>query len=153
LARFRNACTVSITRAWSCQHGAAQAFRPFELVAHHRENVRIRRERLHAGVPGLVRNRVVERGVVEVGVLLHETVREHDVERVRRGHQHLDQQAVGIQGNRREQRVELVLRKRLRCRRGRRPCGDDDGSVAAADCLACVGCAVTIEPPTAATVG
>src|SRR4030095_10302945 len=41
-----------------------------------------------------------------------------DLERIRRRHQHLRQKLVRVESDRREQRIELILRERLRRRRG-----------------------------------
>ena len=47
----------------------------------------------------------------------------HDLERIGRGHQDLREQRVGIQRDRRDELVELLLRERLGARGLRRACG------------------------------
>jgi hypothetical protein len=64
-------------------------------------------ERLHARVPTPFRKRLVERVPAKSRVLLDEASRLHDFERVRRSHQHLAEQAVGIKRYGGEQGVAL----------------------------------------------
>ena len=92
----------------------AELLRPFELVVHHRQHLREAGERHDARIPGLVLQRVFERVALQVPVLLGESRCLDHFERIGRGHQHLAQQLVGVERDRRQQRVELVLRQRRR---------------------------------------
>jgi len=64
---------------------------------------------LHARVPVLVRDHLVQGVAAKVGILLHEACGLNDLERIGRGHEDLCQQLIGIEGDRREELVELVL--------------------------------------------
>ena len=90
----------------------AQALRPLELGVHHVEHLRERAQRQHARVPGLALQRAVERLAREVAVGLDEARGLDDLERIRGRHQHLRQELVRIERDRRQQRVEQVLRHR-----------------------------------------
>ena len=101
------------------QHGVAELLRPIELLRHHRQHVRDLDQRLHAVVPALLSERAGERIALHVLVGLGPAIRLHDLERIGRGDQHLRQQRIRVQRDRRHQLLELRrLEQRLR-RRGR----------------------------------
>ena len=95
------------------KESVAELLCPVELLAHHRQNLRERRQRLDRRIPGLLLQRVLERLTFQVGIRLHPSLGDHDLERVRRRHQHLGQQGVRIQRDRCDQLVELLLKNDL----------------------------------------
>src|SRR5262245_57728255 len=110
------------------QHGVAELLRPVELRAHHGEHRRRRCELLEAVVPALLVDRGLELIALEILVLGGPAVGLHHLERIGRGDQHLRQQRIGIERDRRQQRVELFrFEQRLlgcgRRRGGGRLCG------------------------------
>ena len=62
------------------------------------------------GVPGLLRDRVGERLVLQVLVLREPLLELHDLERIGGRDEHLGQERVGVEGDRRDQRLELIRR-------------------------------------------
>ena len=96
------------------EESIANLLRPVELVVHHGQHLRECGERLNAGIPILPCERLIERISLETRILLHEACSFHDLQRVRRRNQHLRKQLVGIESDRSEQRIELILRQRCR---------------------------------------
>ena len=94
-------------------HRVAQLLGPVELVAHHLQRLRKRGERLHADVPALVLHRRNGSIALEVGIGLRPARRLNDLQGIGRTHQHLRQKRVGIEGDGRQQLVELLGRERL----------------------------------------
>lgn len=95
------------------KHGVAQLLGPFELVAHHRQNLGEGDQRLDADIPTLVLDRRHRGIALEIGISLHPTRRLDDLQRIGRCHQHLRQQRVRIECDRRQHLVELLGRERL----------------------------------------
>ena len=91
-------------------HRVADLLGPVELVVHHLEDLRKRRQRLDADVPVLVLDRGHRRIALEIGIGLRPARRLDDFERIARGHQRLRQQGIGIQRDRRQHLVELLGR-------------------------------------------
>ena len=102
------------------QHGVAQLLRPVELAAHHLEHRRRRGERLHAVIPLLLVHRRLEIRAGEVLVGLDPALGLDHLERIGRGHEDFGKQGVGIERDRRHQRVELLRLEQLVGLRGRR---------------------------------
>ncbi len=102
------------------EEGVPQVGGPLDVVAETLHDVGERRHRLDGRVPGLLRDRVCERLVLQSLVLPEPLLELDDLERVGRGHERLREQRVGVQGDGRDQRVELVRRGlgrgRLGCR-------------------------------------
>ena len=97
------------------QKGVAELLRPLELVIHHRQHGRKLRERSDARLPALRLDRSPQGLAFQTRVALHEAGGLHHLERVGRRRQHLRQQRVGVQGHRRKQLIELLLRVDHRC--------------------------------------
>jgi hypothetical protein len=95
------------------QHGIAELLGPVELVTHRRQHRRRRHEFLHAGVPILLFQGFFELLVFQLLVFFREAVGLHNLERVSRGHEHLRDEAVRIERDRRHERVELALAEGL----------------------------------------
>src|SRR5262249_52847894 len=102
------------------QHRIAELLRPVELVAHHLEGIGCCREALDAVVPALLVDRGLERIALEILVLVDPTGGLHDLERIGRRHEHQGQQRVGVERDRRDERVELLGLEQLVARRRRR---------------------------------
>ena len=106
-------------------HRVAHLLGPVELAVHHRQDLRKGHERRHADVPALVLDRSEGGVALEAGIVLRPARRLDHLQRIARRHQGLRQQRIGIEGNRRQQLVELLRRERLggvrcsarRCRR------------------------------------
>ena len=107
----------------------AELLRPVELLVHRLEGLREGDERLHAHVPGLALHRLHRGVALHVRVRLHPARGLDDLERIGRGHQHLRQQRIRVEGDRRNQRLDLLRLERRRLalrlrdaagRRGRR---------------------------------
>src|SRR5207247_1581034 len=90
------------------QERISQVLQPVELVVQHREHLGKEDQRLHAVVPGVLLERLVELIALDLRVLLDEARGLHDLERVRRGHENLGQQLVGMQRDRRHQLIDLL---------------------------------------------
>ena len=95
------------------QHRIAELLRPIEILVHHVEHGRRRHERLHARVPILLGESLVELVALQRCIGFGEAVGLHHLERIGRGHQHLREQGVGIERDRRDKRVELALAEGL----------------------------------------
>jgi hypothetical protein len=94
------------------EHRVAELLRPLELLVHHLEDLRERGQGLHRRIPVLLPGGLHHRVALElVPVRLDEARRLDDVERVGRRHQRLHEELVGIQRDRRDEAVELVLRE------------------------------------------
>jgi hypothetical protein len=74
------------------QERVAELLHPFELLVHQRQDLGKHDERLHAVVPRLFLELLVELIALEARIVLDEPRRLDDLERVRRGHQDLRQQ-------------------------------------------------------------
>ena len=88
----------------------AEAARPRQVLVHALQQPGEGDQRLDARVPVLVRDQGDGLVALQPGVRARPARRLDDVERIGRGHQHLRQQRVGIQRDRREHLVELGLR-------------------------------------------
>ena len=109
----RRRCTVSILASVRDER-VAEILHPVGLVAHHDDDLRERDQRLDARVPRLILD-LLHRSValvVRVGLVDHSRPPRHRV-RVGRRHQHLRQQRIRIERDRRGHLVELLLRERL----------------------------------------
>ncbi len=99
----------------------AQRGRPGEVLVHVCKDRGKLRERLHAGIPGLLIDRLGQLLSFQIGVLLHPAVRFHDLGRIGGGGEDLRNQGVRIQGDGRDQLLQLVgtfLDHRLSLHRG-----------------------------------
>ena len=90
------------------EHGIAQVLGPVDLVAHHRNDVCGAGERLDAVVPRLLLDLRLQRIALQGLALLEPAIGLHDFQRIGRRRQHIRQQFVGIERNRRNQRLELL---------------------------------------------
>ena len=97
----------------------AELLRPIELGAHHRQHVRCRYQRLDALIPILLVDGGLQRIAFEILVGLQPTFGLHDIERVGGRHQHLGQQRVRIERNRRHELIKFGGLQGLRICRGR----------------------------------
>jgi hypothetical protein len=92
------------------------------------EGLRERDHRLDADVPGLLLHRLDGGVALDVRIRLDPARGLNDLQRIGRGHQHLRQQRIRIQRDRRHQRLDLLGLERRRF--GLCPYGaaDDDGN-------------------------
>ena len=95
------------------EEGIAELLGPVQLRAHHFKRLRHRGERLDARVPGLGLHRIFKRGAFHRRIGLRPARRFHDLERIGRSHQHLGQQRIRIERDRRHQLLDLPLRELL----------------------------------------
>ena len=100
----------------------AQLLRPVELVVHLLQDGREGDQRFHADVPGLVGHGGDGGIALRAGIGLLPARGLDDLERIGRGHQHLRQQRVVVERDRRQDLVELGRRKGLLPGRHRRGC-------------------------------
>ena len=91
----------------------AELLGPVELLVHHREHLRERDQRLDARVPGLALA-ARPRGPCPsaFGFAFEPARRFDDLERIGRGHQHLREQRVGIERDRRDELLDLLRLER-----------------------------------------
>ena len=120
LALARSRCTAFITSASWPRKASPSFWVQSTLCSIISSTCGHRGERLDARVPGLALHRVLERGARDLRIGLGPARRHHDLERVGRRHQHLGQQRIGIERDRRDQLLDLFLLERGRGRRGRR---------------------------------
>ena len=80
-------------------------------------------ERLDAVVPGLLVDRRFQRIALQVLVGLHPAVGLHDFQRIGRGRQHIGEQLIRIERDRRDQRLELLGLEQFGLRLGWRRAG------------------------------
>lgn len=91
------------------QEGITEALHPHRVLAEGRQQLRESHQRLHTRVPGLLRHlfdRIVTRGF---GVGLGPGHGFTHLPRVSGRHQYLGQQCIGVQSNRRQHLVQLLL--------------------------------------------
>jgi hypothetical protein len=91
------------------QESFTQPLCPGRLLSHHVEDLRKRRQRLHAQVPVHFVQGVVERVPLEVRVGLQPAVGFHNLIRIRRGYEDLREQRIRIERNRRKHLVQLGI--------------------------------------------
>jgi hypothetical protein len=89
------------------QHGVAKLLRPLEFVVHHLQHRGRRCQRFDALIPALLADIGFELSAFETLVGGDPTRGLNNFERIGRGHQHLGNQRIGIERDRRHQRVEL----------------------------------------------
>ncbi len=102
------------------EKGVAELLGPVELVAHHGEDVGGAGQRLDAIVPALLVHLRLQRIALEALALFQPAVGLHDLQRIGRGSQHVRKQFVGIEGDRRDQGLQLFGLQKLGRRRSRR---------------------------------
>jgi hypothetical protein len=98
--------------------GFAQLCCPVRLLNHHVEDLRKRRERLHAFVPRLLRQGVVERVPLKARVCLYPSVRILNITRICSRDKDLCEQRIRIEPNRRKHLVQLCLAESVAGRSG-----------------------------------
>ena len=86
----------------------AEIVRPRDVFGQALQEIRNDDRGLNARIPGLLLDLAVRASPFSVLVLREPLLRLDELERVRRGHERLGQQRVGIERDRRDQRVELV---------------------------------------------
>ena len=91
------------------EEGVTQTARPVQVLVHAVEDLGESEHGLHAGIPGPILGRAHRVLAFELRVRTGEACRLHHLERVGGGHQHLGEELVGIQRDRREHLVELGL--------------------------------------------
>ena len=94
------------------EKGFTELVGPIQLLVHHRQHLGYRRQSLDAWIPRLLLHGALERRTLEVRVLLDPTRRERHLKRIGRCRQHLRQQWIGIERNRRNQLLDLLLGER-----------------------------------------
>jgi hypothetical protein len=100
------------------QEGIAQLLGPVDLLAHHRQHLRKDRERLHAGIPGLPLQRILEALAFQIRMALDPALGGDHFQRISRGHEDLGEQGVGVEGDRCDQLLDLLLGEGLGACRG-----------------------------------
>ncbi len=95
------------------QESFTHLLRPGRLFSHHGEDLRKRRQRLHAQVPVHRVQGVIERVPFKARVFLQPAVRFHHLIRISCCYEHLCQQRIRIERNRRQHLVQLL---RAECR-------------------------------------
>ena len=85
----------------------AELLRPVKLRTHQLQHVRRRHQGLDAVIPRLFVDRGLQRVALEILVRFEPTLGLHDVERIGRRHQHLGEQRIGVERDRRDQLIEL----------------------------------------------
>ena len=101
------------------EEGVPELRRPLDVVGEPLHDIGNRRHRLDGRVPGLLRDGVRERLVLELLVLREPLLELDDLEGVGRRDERLGQQRIGVERDGGHQRVELVGRKFLSRRLGR----------------------------------
>ncbi len=97
--------------------------RPADIVGQQVERIRKRDQRLDARVPILLAGGFHARRSLKLAVLAHPLMCLNDLQRIRAGGQHLAEQRVRVQRDRRDQVIQLVRRQKWRsllCILGRR---------------------------------
>ena len=100
------------------EEGVTQILGPFELVAHHGQNLGGAGQRLDAVVPGLLVDLLLQCIALQRLALLQPAVGLYHLQRIGRRRQHVGEQFVGIERDRRNQGFELLGLQRLCVRRG-----------------------------------
>ena len=90
------------------KHGVAERLGPVELVVHHLEHARRAGQRLDAVVPGLLVDFRFQLIAFEVLVLFDPAGGSHHFQRIGRSRQHVGEQRVRIERDRRNQRIQLL---------------------------------------------
>ena len=90
------------------EEGIAELLHPVDLFVQQAEDLREAAQRLHAVVPVVFLQLVVERLVLEVWLGFHEPGRLDDLERIRRRHQCLRHQRIRVERDRRHDLLELL---------------------------------------------
>ena len=88
----------------------SQVGRPLDVLGQQLDDIRQGRQSLDAGVPILLLHGVGQRLVFEVLVLGQPLLQLNDLQWIGGGHQHLAEQRIGVERDRRHQRIELVGR-------------------------------------------
>ncbi len=99
--------------------GLAQPVCPLRLLNHHVEDLRKRRERLHAFVPLLLLQGGIERVPLKARVCLYPAVRIVNITRICSRDKDLCEQRIRIERNRRKHLVQLCLAESVAGRCGR----------------------------------
>ena len=97
------------------EHRIAQPLGPVQLLVHHGQHRREGHQGFYRRVPGLGLQRFAQAIAFQRGIatLLQPAFGLHQFQRIGRRHQHLHQQVIGIQRDRRQQRFQLALGQRL----------------------------------------
>ena len=90
------------------QEGIAELLRPLELVGHRLQHLGKGDQRLHADVPGLGLDRLDRCVALDVRIGLYPARGIDDLERISGGHQHLGEHRIGVQGDWRDERLDLL---------------------------------------------
>ena len=97
----------------------SQTRSPRQIFRHVVEHIRKLSERFHAGVPGLIVDRIAQRRTGEIFILRYPIIRDRHLIGKRRGRQNLRHQIIGIERDWRYQRIKLVSAQRRSHRRAR----------------------------------
>ncbi len=95
------------------QEGFPELLGPIQLVVHHGQHLRNRRQALDARVPGLLLHGIFEILALEVRVVLGPPRGHHHFERIRGGRQNLRQQRVGVERHRGDELLQLLVAEPL----------------------------------------
>jgi hypothetical protein len=113
VSRFICLTTQRLHRVHDCfllrQERIAQFLGPVEFFAHHSKNVGERNERFHTVFPGLFIQSRIQGITFKTLVLFHPSLRLHHLEGIRRGHEDLSQDVVGVKRDGRQQLIEFLL--------------------------------------------
>ena len=105
---------------WLSEKGIPESLGPVQLVVHRYEHLRKRHQRFDADVPCLILDGLYRGVALHVRMRFDPPASVHDFQRIRRGHQHLRQQRIRIECDRRDQPLQFLGRILLGRRLGRR---------------------------------
>jgi hypothetical protein len=105
------------------QESVAQLLHPVEVVAHLLQDLRHCGQGPDRRIPGLLAHRSLQRRTADPGIGLHPARCLDDFERIGGRHQHLRQKRIRVEGDRRQQAIEILLREGL----GERPASGSAG--------------------------
>jgi hypothetical protein len=109
------------------EKGVPQLRRPLDVAGHALQRFRIRGHRLNARLPWLFSDGIHQRLVLQIFVSFQPLLKLNDFEWISGRSERLGEERIRIQGNRRNQRIQLIIRNLASLFRGRgRRCGCHD---------------------------
>ena len=129
----RRRCTASSTSFCWARKASPSFCVHSSLSCHRLQHLGKGDQRLHADVPGLVLDRLDRCVALDVRIGLHPARGVDHLERIGGGHQHLGEHRIRVQGDRRDERLDLFglegggRRRRGGCLRRWRRCGQGRG--------------------------
>jgi hypothetical protein len=111
-------CTASITSSGCARKASPRRLHPTRILAERGEHLRERDERLHARIPRWSATWRTARVAVRLRIRLDPRGGIGDIARIRRRHQHLREQRIGIQRDAARPSARALRRRNTRSRRG-----------------------------------